>query len=296
MTLAKTLSTSTSNTFTGTVNFVPAAGGTLAIRLGGANNDFPNAVVNMTATTLSNRNGGSGTAVFSFGEIHGDDTSALNAFGGGSAPPNANFEIGGLDTDSDFAGTINDGTGASMPSVASLTKIGAGTLTLTAFNTYTGETRVNDGTLSISNSYLSDTAAVRLATNAVLDLTYIGTDTINALFINGFPQAAGVYGSIGSGATFESAMFTGMGTLTVSSLGTVSGDYDGDGDVDGRDFLVWQRGGSPTPFSAGDLVAWQTTYGTVPPPVSAVTAVPEPTGLVLLLMGSLFVGSRRRGL
>lgn len=24
-----------------------------------------------------------------------------------------------------------------------------------------------------------------------------------------------------------------------------TGDYDGDGDVDGRDFLIWQRGGSP---------------------------------------------------
>jgi hypothetical protein len=25
------------------------------------------------------------------------------------------------------------------------------------------------------------------------------------------------------------------------------GDYNGDGDVDGRDFLIWQRGGSPAP-------------------------------------------------
>ena len=36
---------------------------------------------------------------------------------------------------------------------------------------------------------------------------------------------------------------------------------DGDGDVDGRDFLIWQRGGSPAPISTGDLADWQSNYG-----------------------------------
>ncbi len=43
------------------------------------------------------------------------------------------------------------------------------------------------------------------------------------------------------------------------------GDYDTDGDVDGRDFLVWQRGGSTNPFGSGDLANWQTNYGTPAP-------------------------------
>lgn len=34
-----------------------------------------------------------------------------------------------------------------------------------------------------------------------------------------------------------------------------------DGDVDGRDFLIWQRGGSLTPISTGDLADWQSHYG-----------------------------------
>ena len=34
-----------------------------------------------------------------------------------------------------------------------------------------------------------------------------------------------------------------------------------DGDVDGRDFLVWQRGGSPAADS-GDHLTWQTHFGT----------------------------------
>jgi hypothetical protein len=72
-----------------------------------------------------------------------------------------------------------------------------------------------------------------------------------------------------------------------------NGDYDNDGDVDGRDFLVWQRGGSPTPFSAGDLTAWQTNYG-AGGPLTAVQAVPEPALLTLLLPAATGLVMRRQ--
>jgi hypothetical protein len=62
------------------------------------------------------------------------------------------------------------------------------------------------------------------------------------------------------------------------------GDFDNDGDVDGRDFLVWQRGGSPTPGSAADLAVWKTNYGTGG--FAAVNGVPEPSGWILLLLTS----------
>ena len=35
----------------------------------------------------------------------------------------------------------------------------------------------------------------------------------------------------------------------------------GDGDVEGRDFLVWQRGYAVPSASAGDLADWQANYG-----------------------------------
>jgi hypothetical protein len=69
------------------------------------------------------------------------------------------------------------------------------------------------------------------------------------------------------------------------------GDFDEDGDVDGRDFLQWQRGESPTPFSAGDLTDWQTNYGASG--LAAVTAVPEPGSLMLVGAASLVLLSRR---
>ncbi len=66
--------------------------------------------------------------------------------------------------------------------------------------------------------------------------------------------------------------------LKVLGLGT-PGDFDSDGDVDGRDFLVWQR--NP---SVGNLADWQAQYGIVPPPISA---VPEPDTIALFILAAL---------
>lgn len=68
------------------------------------------------------------------------------------------------------------------------------------------------------------------------------------------------------------------------------GDYDGDGDVDGRDFLAWQRGESLDPFSPADLATWQAEYnGGL---LTATTAVPEPSSLLLLTAGLLLISGR----
>jgi hypothetical protein len=85
------------------------------------------------------------------------------------------------------------------------------------------------------------------------------------------------------------ALLTG-GVTYVSSPGP-NGDFDGDGDVDGRDFLRWQRGGSPNPLSASDLAAWQNSYGTGS--LAAVAAVPEPTVMALLVVAGMIVPLRR---
>jgi hypothetical protein len=49
--------------------------------------------------------------------------------------------------------------------------------------------------------------------------------------------------------------------------GVAQGNYENDslpaGDVDGNDFLVWQRGGSPTPNSPVDLTTWRNNFGRI---------------------------------
>jgi len=68
----------------------------------------------------------------------------------------------------------------------------------------------------------------------------------------------------------------------------LAGDFDDDGDVDGQDFLEWQRGNSPVPFIAGDLSDWDSNYAIVSS-LAAASLVPEPARIVTLFSTSLFL-------
>ena len=57
--------------------------------------------------------------------------------------------------------------------------------------------------------------------------------------------------------------------------GQLEGDFDGDDDVDGADFLQWQRG-FPNQYDQNDLADWQSNYGSTSSPVIAASSNPEP--------------------
>ena len=99
-----------------------------------------------------------------------------------------------------------------------LAKIGEGTLILSGLNAYIGDTAILDGVLSITTGFLADSSNVSIRDGSIFDLNFTGTDTINALVINGEVQPIGTYGRPGSGADFELAVFTGDGTLEVTSV------------------------------------------------------------------------------
>ena len=68
-----------------------------------------------------------------------------------------------------------------------------------------------------------------------------------------------------------------------TNFGRVEVDFDQDGDVDGEDFLAWQR--EP---NLGSLTDWQTNFGRgVFQASSSVVGVPEPTGMSLLAVAVL---------
>ena len=75
--------------------------------------------------------------------------------------------------------------------------------------------------------------------------------------------------------------------LSDFALSAVNGDYNGDGDVDGSDFLAWQRDDG----SALGLSVWTNNYG-VDGSLASVTAVPEPGTALLLAMGVVACLSR----
>ncbi len=145
--------------------------------------------------------------------------------------------------DQTFSGLLG-GTGTNENNF-SLVKSGASKLTLTATNTYAGNTTVNAGTLAISSAFLANASDVLITTGATLELnTTLGTsDTIDELYVDGVPQAPGVYGSLTSTAQFKKAYITGDGTLTVTTgpagytswadANGVTGGTNGDSDNDG---------------------------------------------------------------
>ena len=130
----------------------------------------------------------------------------------------ATLTVGGNNTSpAAYAGLVSG-------SRLALCKIGSGTLTLSGANTYTGDTVVQNGTLSLNptvpGGYLSDTADVKLYTGGILDLNTGTTDTIRSLYIDGVGQVTGEWGSAASGAANQSALFTGTGKLNVGTLGS----------------------------------------------------------------------------
>lgn len=68
---------------------------------------------------------------------------------------------------------------------------------------------------------------------------------------------------------------------------TTPGDFNADGQVDGRDFLLWQRD-----TTVGELADWQENYGVGT--LAGATAVPEPASCVALLVSVLLLTSKRR--
>ena len=63
-----------------------------------------------------------------------------------------------------------------------------------------------------------------------------------------------------------------------------AGDFDLDGDVDGFDFLKWQRDQSPNPLSASDLADWEANFGMAASLSANSVTVPEPSSAALLIV------------
>lgn len=77
-------------------------------------------------------------------------------------------------------------------------------------------------------------------------------------------------------------------SYTLATAPTVTGDFDGDLDVDGADFLKWQR----ELGDATNLTDWQTNYGNGA--LASLSAVPEPSSLLLACFGLITLARRRR--
>jgi autotransporter-associated beta strand protein len=175
------------------------------------------------------------------------------------------------------------------------------------------------GTLKIE--YNSDTSIFdRLDVAATLDISAatLNLQNLGTAALSGGPYVLATFDSLVNAPQFLSVTGTIPSGYELDYLEhqivlvqtSIAGDFDGDGDVDGADFIVWQTN-YPTTSGAtagdadndddvdgADFAAWQNAFPTSPGP--GVSQVPEPVGIVLMAIAitvtpPLFRSRRRPG-
>ncbi|WP_193212570.1 beta strand repeat-containing protein [Luteolibacter marinus] len=228
--------TNTFNQDGGTVTYYTDGGTTLGgnrMLILGAGTSTANCTYNLNGGTLTvpgvtrESTGGSGSGVLNFngGLLVPTGSSATfvtaltraNVRDGGAMIDTAGFDVTitqaleHSDVDGDAA--VDGG----------LTKLGAGTLVLTADNTYTGDTVIDQGTLSLQSAIaLDDLSSLRMDSGALLNLDHAGMEAVYRFYVDDVPLAAGTYVASGTetGGQIGSTLITGTGALVVANDGT----------------------------------------------------------------------------
>lgn len=187
-------------------------------------------------------------------------------------------------------------TGDNSPTVTSLGAVGGDPIPLV------GDVN-SDG---LGTDYTGELTLTRTAAGVDLSGKFIGSNPTNLGNIytasdNTAPSSStfGAVGFlIGNALSVDEVTFTDVDVATIPAGATQDADFDGDSDIDGEDFLIWQRGlgGANVTNADGnadgdadvdgdDLAVWKTQFGTSPATAS-VAAVPEPALLILLAAAS----------
>jgi len=153
-------------------------------------------------------------------------------------------------------------------------------------------------TVGDTPSVMTVTGELALASDTVLELNYssgspsevgesfqiLSADNITGSFAN--VQA------VADGRFWDVEVSGNEIVVTATDQLVTSADFDFDGDVDGFDFLEWQRGFGST-YGSNDLANWEANYGDQGETVAVVAAVPEPSTM-LMAMTAMGLCYRRR--
>jgi len=163
----------------------------------------------------------------------------------------------------------NNGSGA-----VGLSKTSIGRAILNASNTYSGNTTVTGGTLTLKLACLADSSIVWIANGANLKLDYNGTDIVTGLTLGGIAKANGTYDS-----TNSNGLITGTGKIQVGPFAnytawasaiapgqTGNQDYDNDGVPNSVEYFMGITGNGITPnpgITLDGTVTWPKGAGFV---------------------------------
>lgn len=288
--------------FTGTVNLKSGTGtvNSFAAFFNGSDFDgsFGNATINMTDFARLGGVNNSGGNTMTIGALSGDSSTILS---GADYAGSQTYNIGGLNTNTTFAGIINNGNAGRT----NIIKSGTGSFTLTGLNTYTGNTTVNDGTLVLAdnarmgfalgatsgaNNALTGAGAVTLDGDFTIDVTAASALTSGTWLLEDLASVSGAYGATFSVMNPDGSLWTDAGndlwtkvdgpktwtfdettgTLTLASAGfsgwatthAGGGTASGDFDNDGvSNGLEWVLGGDELTNDLAKLPTVATTGG-----------------------------------
>jgi autotransporter-associated beta strand protein len=255
---------------------------------------FPHLGVGNSGIVTIHIGGTADVTLPAFPTARGTGTTATISFDGGTLKPLAASPtyMGGLTAAFIKAGGARfDTTNGSITIAQSLltdevslngglTKEGTNTLTLAGVNTYSGNTIVSGGVLSLGNiNPNNDDSTVSIAaTGASLQLTFAGTDVIGKLVVGPNEYTSGTFGHSDSGATngglgvgaLDAYFAAGSGTLTIGGYSAwaatnapttgndPNADEDGDGVANGVEYVV---GGTISTNDLAKLPGISTTPG-----------------------------------
>ncbi|EDH1765266.1 fibronectin-binding autotransporter adhesin ShdA [Salmonella enterica] len=159
-----------------------------------------------------------------------------NATATSATPAHGTFTLGAGDS-FEVTSVLGDKTGNGDWDGKSLTKLGAGKLTLSGANTYSGDTNVQEGTLWLSGDGTIGEMGSQQAVNVASDATFGGSNgtTVNGKVTNEGTLVFGDSEETGSILTLNGDLIN-MGTLASGSSSStpgntlyVDGDYTGNG-------------------------------------------------------------------
>lgn len=209
--------------------------------------------------------------------------------GAGPGPGTALFDMSGGTM------TVDIDPELYVPGDNALLRVGSG---------YTGILNMtNDARIEAWDLVIASEGTVDMSDSSTIILR--GDDTS---MIQGFIDEGSLVANGGTGV--PSVSYDPLSDLTTIQVGGMadSADFDSDGDVDGEDFLIWQRGfesgstlaegdaNNDSQVTGADLLIWEEQFGTAP--AEMVSVVPEPNFIgmaIVVAMVSLSMRKREIG-
>ncbi len=218
----------------------------------------------LTVDTLNNVSSNGELGNNTFVTLGGNSTTATLDYTGSTATPSSTmpFSLAGTGVFQVDSGTTNLSLTGVISGGAGLTKMGPGTLSLSAINTFTGNLTINAGTVvATTNSANINSGNLGNMTTANRTVTANAGATLSLIINDVFSNGANVVATlVANGGTITATRYNGIGSVTLNNGGTLTQnatDGTGTASYQGYQFTggITADGTSATTISAGALGA-----------------------------------------